>query len=57
MTIRERLADVLERIRWCVDKAICAAEGHRWWVEYRGDPVTAFQFCARCGKIGTRFEP
>lgn len=44
MTLRERI----ERL-WC------RWFGHDWTIDQRGEPVTTFAVCERCGKIGRRF--
>lgn len=39
-----------ERLR----RRVCAREGHVWVEARHGEPVTAFECCRRCGKIGER---
>lgn len=39
-----------ERVR----RRVCAREGHVWVESHHGEPVTEFECCLRCGKIGAR---
>jgi hypothetical protein len=37
-----------------LERLLCRELGHRWVEHRNGAPVTEFELCARCGKIGER---
>ena len=39
-----------------LERATCNTVGHREVEDRRGAPVTEFQVCVRCGKIGERLS-